>query len=95
MGRTAQRVYVEPRDIARIQRFVVELPSQAHVRVTMQGGARVTGTVTERPAAQLFENASGAAGMNAQVRLDDPAAPQWSAYLWLGDIERVERLVEN
>lgn len=95
MSRTAEKVYVEPGDIARLQQLVVELPSQAHVRITMQDGAIITGTVTVRPAAQQFEDASGAAGMNAQVRLDDPATPAWAAYLWLGDIARVERLVEN
>jgi len=95
MGRTAEKVYTEPGDIERIQRRVVELPGQARVRITMQGGSIVTGTVTVRPSVQQFEDASGAAGMNAQVRLDDPAVPRWAAYLWLGDIMRVERLIEN
>jgi hypothetical protein len=69
--------------------------SQARVRVTTQGGDIITETVTVRPVAQQFEDASGAADMNARVRLDDLAAPPWAAYLWLGDIARVERLVEN
>ncbi|MHB8448492.1 MAG: DUF3247 family protein [Rudaea sp.] len=88
-------IYTQPGDIRRIQRFVVELPSQTRVRIRMKGGEIVIGTVTERPAAQLFEDATGAAGMNAQVRLDDPTAPAWTRYLWLGSIERVERLIEN
>lgn len=95
MGRQAEKIYTQPGDIARIQRFVVALPSQARVRITMQNGDIIVGTVTERPAAQLFEDASGATGMNAQVRLDDPTAPAWTAYPWLGSIERVERLIEN
>ena len=95
MGRKAERVYTEPREIERIQQLVVELPSQAHVRVTMKNGNVITGTVIERPAAQLFEDASGAAGMNGQLYLDDPIAPPWSAHLWLGDVVRVERLIEN
>jgi len=95
MGRTAEHVYVEPGDIARIQRLVVELPSQAHVRITMQCGAIISGTVAERPAAQLFEDASGAAGMNAQLRIDDPVAPSCTTYVWLGDIKRVERLIAH
>lgn len=97
MGRTAEKVYVEPGDIARIQRRVVELPSHARVRITMQSGAIVSGTVAERPAAQVFEDASGATGMNAQLRIDDPVEPSWTgtAYLWLGDIKRVERLIES
>lgn len=94
MSGKAEKVYTEPGDIERIQRFVVELPSQAHGRITMKSGYIITGAVTERPAAQLFENVFGAIGMNARVRLDDPTAPAWTAYLWLGDIERVERLIE-
>jgi Protein of unknown function (DUF3247) len=95
MGRTAENVYTNDSDIRRIQQRVVELPSQARVRITMSSGAVITGTVTERPAAQLFEDASGAAGMNAQVRLDDLAAPPWTAFLWLSDIARVDRLFET
>jgi hypothetical protein len=95
MGRQAERIYTQPGDISRIQRFVVALPSQARVRITMQNGDIIAGTVTERPAAQLFEDASGATGMNAQVRLDDPTAPAWKAYLLLGDIEHVERMMES
>jgi hypothetical protein len=95
MGRKAEKIYTEPREIERIQRLVVQLPSQARVRITMNNGNIVAGTVTERPAAQLFEDAFRATGMNGQVRLDDPTVPRWTAYLWLGDIKRVERLIEN
>ncbi len=95
MSGKAENVYAEPGDIGRIQQLVVELPSQAHVRITMKNGSIITGAVTERPAAQLFENAYGAAGMNARVRLDDPTQPAWNVYVWLGDIKRVERLIEN
>jgi hypothetical protein len=93
MGRTAQKVYTEPRDIERIEQLVTQLPSRANVRITMCNGDILTGWVMERPAAQLYEDPSGGAtGMNGEVRLDDPAAPTWSVYLWLGDIERVETI---
>jgi len=92
MGRNAAKVYVDPGDIARLERLVTELPSQAQVQVVLHNGDVLSGTVTERPALQLYENAEGAAGFNAELRLDDPQAPPWQAYVWLGDIERVERL---
>lgn len=92
MGRSAKKVYVEPREIARIERLVTELPSQAQVRVLLHNGDVLSGTVTERPALQLYEDAEGVQGFNAELRLDDPRAPPWQAYVWLGDIERVERL---
>jgi hypothetical protein len=92
MGRNASKVYVEPGDITRLEQLVTQLPSQAQVRVVLRNGDVFSGTVTERPALQLYENAEGAEGFNAELRLDDPRAPPWQAYVWLGDIERVERL---
>jgi len=95
MGRRAEKVFTEAQQIERIEQLVAELPSQARVRVTMCNGDVVSGTVTERPAVQLYEDASGAAGVNAELRLDDPAAPAWSLYVWLGDIARVEQLTRQ
>src|SRR5690349_12419613 len=92
MGRNASKVYVEPGDITRLEQLVTQLPSQAQVRVVLRNGDVFSGTVTERPALQLYENAEGLEGFNAELRLDDPRAPPWQAYVWLGDIERVERL---
>ncbi|HZP67494.1 MAG TPA: DUF3247 family protein [Rudaea sp.] len=92
MGRHAQTVYTEPEDIARIECMVAELPSQARVRIVVRNGDVITGCVTERPALQLYEDPAGNEGFNAEVRIDDPAAPPWTVYLWLGDIARVERL---
>lgn len=92
MARNAKHVFTEPADIARIEQLVCELPSQASVRITQHNGDIYTGTVTERPAAQLYEDASGNEGINAQVRLDDPQVPTWNVYLWLSDVARIERL---
>ena len=41
-------------DAARIEGLVMQLPSQARVRITMRNGDVFTGTVTERPATQLI-----------------------------------------
>ncbi|MGA9334152.1 MAG: DUF3247 family protein [Rudaea sp.] len=95
MGRTARNVYVEAEDIWRIQGLVVALPSQVRVRVTMRDDDIHAGTVAERPTAQVFEDASCASGMNALLRLDDGACARGGTYLWLSEIQRVERLVEN
>lgn len=92
MGRHAPQVYTLAADIARIEGLVTQLPSDAHVCIVLRDGARYSGVVSERPALQLFEDAHGVEGMNAQVRLDDPAAPTWTRYLWLGDVARVESL---
>jgi hypothetical protein len=94
MGRRAEKVFTEPQQVERIERLVTELPSQARVRITMCNGDVVSGTVTERPALQLYEDVSGAEGLNAELRLDDPAVPA-SIYVWLGDIERVEPMTRQ
>jgi hypothetical protein len=80
----------EPADAARIEDLVMQLPSQARVRITMRNGDVFTGTVTERPATQLIRSGVADESINAMVRLDDPTAPPWNVYLWLSDIERVE-----
>jgi hypothetical protein len=80
----------ESTDAARIEDLVMQLPSQARVRITMRNGDVFTGTVTERPATQLIRTGVAEESINAMVRLDDPTAPPWNVYLWLSDIERVE-----
>lgn len=92
MGRQAPEILVSRADVARIEELVTKLPSQARVRIRLRNGRVLAGTVIERPAAQMFEDASGAEGMNAVVRLDDPAAPPWTVYVWLSDIAAVDRI---
>ena len=95
MSRSASKVYTAQSDIERLQRLVVELPSQARVTITTEDGKIVSGTVTERPVVQQFDGPVGSHGVNGQVRLDEPDAPHWQAYIWLGDIRCVHRLLEN
>ena len=95
MGRRAEKIFTEPEQIERIEQLVTELPGQAQVRITMCNGDVVAGTVSERPALQLYEDASGAQGVNAELHLDDPAVPAWSLYVWLGDIARVEPMARQ
>jgi hypothetical protein len=92
MARTAARVFTEQCDVERIESLVVALPSQSRVRVTLHNGDVISGTVTERPATQVFEDPAGNQGINSVLRLDDPSAPVWQIDLWLSDIERVEQL---
>jgi hypothetical protein len=94
MGRFANTVCTNPRDIERLERLVTALPGDTRVRITENDGQVITGTVVERPALQLFEDADGTEGFNAVVRIDDPAAPPWTAYLWLSDIRSVDHLAD-
>jgi hypothetical protein len=92
MGSTAEKVFIEPADIARLERWVEELAVNAHVRVHGVSGPPVEGIVTVTPTVQLFRNASGEEGMNGVVKLEDSRRPDWSGLVWLGDIMRVEHL---
>jgi len=92
MSRTANRVFTEQGDIDRIEGLIVALPGRARVRVTLRNGDVISGTVIERPAAQVFEDPAGNQGINSVVRLDEPTVPVWQIDVWLGDIERVEQL---
>jgi hypothetical protein len=92
MSAVARKVYKDEVDIARIEGLVLSLPTHARVRVTTRNGDVLTGTVTERPATQIFRGPDGSEGVNALVRLDDPEAPPWNVYLWLSDIEKVENI---
>lgn len=94
MGRTAAIVYTEQREIDRLEQLVTHLPGDVHVRITDAEGRKFEGTVVERPAPQLFENAEGDEGFNAMLRLDDPTATEGTRYLWLGDIRNVEHLID-
>lgn len=90
MSRFAKTICTRPDDIERITQLVAELPSGERVRIVEHNGQVFTGTVVERPSAQVFEDAHGMEGINAVVRIDDPSAPPWSAELWLSDIRSVE-----
>jgi len=87
MGKLADQIYTRSSDIARLERMVEALPSTVRVRLTLSDGQVVTGCVTERPNVQVFEDVHGQEGINGLLRLDNP-----KHYLWLGDIEKVERL---
>jgi hypothetical protein len=92
MGRTAAIVFTEPEDIARMQRWVDELAVNARVRIHTNDGDAVEGVVTVTPTVQVFEGDDGKQGVNGVVKLENPAQPDWSGVVWLGDIEHVEHM---
>jgi Protein of unknown function (DUF3247) len=92
MGRMAPEILVDAAAIEQLESLILQLPSQAQVRIRTREGSIVCGTVTERPALQLFEDARGDEGINAVVRLDDPQVPPWTIYLWLTDVRSVDQL---
>ncbi len=96
MGRFAERIHTDRADIARLEARILELPNDAHVELTLDDGSRVRGTVAARASLQLFEDQDGNEGMNAIVRIEDPAldAPGTAGMhdIWVDRIADVRRL---
>lgn len=91
MGRNAERVCTDSEDIARIEALSAELPSNARVTIVCKDGATWTGTVAERPVAQLYLDGEGREGFNAVVCLEDEGV-EAGRTLWLEDIAEVRKL---
>ena len=92
MSRTPPRLHDSREDLEAIERWIVELDDEAIVRVTLDDGIVVEGTVSARPTLEVFRDGEGREGHNALLRLDDLERPETPHYLWVGDIRAVERL---
>ncbi|NID03407.1 DUF3247 family protein [Luteibacter jiangsuensis] len=92
MGRMASKVFTDPEDVARLERWVEELATNARVRIHVAGDPPVEGVVMVTPTIQVFKDANDVEGINGTVKLEDPQQPGWSGVVWLGDIVRVEHL---
>ena len=92
MSHTPPRIHTERADLDRIEERIRILHDEAHVRVTLDSGARIEGIVAVRPTVETFRDAAGDEGHNALLRLDDLAAPDVPHFIWVGDIETVERI---
>ena len=92
MGRTAERVYTNDADIARMEALMEQLPDEARVELLLEDGSSVTGVVSVRPTVQAFLDPKGEEGINGVVRIDDAADPSRAHYVWLDVIREVRRL---
>lgn len=92
MTQTPPHLYTQKDDIVRMEAMIQQLPDEAVVRLDLNDGGTITGTVAVRPAVQLFRDADGHEGFNAVVRIDDRRRPQVAHYLWLDRIASVTAL---
>lgn len=92
MGRTAERVYTDDADIARLEGLVQQLPDEARVELLLADGSSVAGVVSVRPTVQTFLDPQGEEGINGVVRIDDADDPAQAHYVWLDVIGEVRRL---
>lgn len=92
MGRRAERVFIDPADIAVLEKWVEELAVNASVRIIKHDGEVLEGMVSVTPTVQMFLGPGDVEGMNGVVRLIDIHRPDWDGWVWLGDIRDVEHL---
>ena len=89
MTEAPPHLYTQQADIARLEAMIQQLPDEAVVRLDLNDGGSITGTVAVRPTVQVFRGADGEEGFNAVVRIDDRERPQVVHYLWLDRIVAV------
>jgi len=92
MTEAPPHLYTRQDDIARLEAMILQLPDEAVVRLDLNDGGSITGTVAVRPSVQVFRDADGQEGFNAVVRIDDRRRPQVAHYLWLDRIATVTAL---
>lgn len=92
MSQTPARIFTSREDLDAIEQRIVLLDDEARVRVTLDDGAVVEGTVSARPTLEIFRNSDGDEGHNARLRLDDLQRPDVPHYIWVGDVRVIERV---
>lgn len=92
MGRIAEKVFVEPADIERLECILSDLAVNSCVRVTTRAGDVVEGLVMVTPTVQVFRDKQGLEGINGVVKLEIMEHPGKVEAVWLGDIEQIVHL---
>jgi hypothetical protein len=99
MARMAERIHTDAVEIARLEATIRELSEGEHVRLRLDGGDTLEGTVAMRPSTQVFETVEGRQGINAVVRIESPTPdgdtrPRWRD-IWVDRIQAVEHLASG
>lgn len=93
MARIAERIHTLPADIARIEALIVQLSDGDRVELLLDDGSTLDGIVAGRPSVQVFLDGDGNEGINAVLRLEQPAldAPMTAGWrdLWVDTIREV------
>ena len=92
MSRQAESVVTDANGIHKLESLVHELQANSHVVVFLRDGSSCDGMVTVRPSVQVFRDPDEREGINAEVQLERPDAPDWHRRIWLDQIVRVEHL---
>lgn len=86
------KMFTQAGDIARLERWIEQLPVNGRVRITKEDGIVVEGIVAVTPALQIVRDEDDNEGTNGVVKLERDDRPEWSETVWLGDIRDVTPL---
>ncbi|MCC8539286.1 DUF3247 family protein [Xanthomonas axonopodis pv. poinsettiicola] len=92
MPKYAPHVYTERVQIATLEHWVSLLGGQERVRVELDDGSLLSGTVAVRPSIQTYLDDSDNEGLNGQLRLDQLDASQEPHWIWMDRIVAVHPL---
>ncbi|MCC4620167.1 DUF3247 family protein [Xanthomonas cassavae CFBP 4642] len=92
MPKYAPHVYTEQVQIATLEHWVSLLGDQERVRVELDDGSMLSGTVAVRPSIQTYLDDSDNEGLNGQLRLDQLDASQEPHWIWMDRIVAVHPL---
>ncbi len=92
MSRYAPHVYSEHVQIATLEHWVALLDGQERVRIELDDGSTLSGTVAVRPTIQTYLDENDNEGVNGQLRLDQLDATQEPHWIWMDRIVAVHPL---
>lgn len=92
MSKYAPHVYSEQVQIATLEHWVSLLGGQERVRIELDDGSTISGTVAVRPTIQTYLDDQQREGINGQLRLDHLDASQEPHWIWMDRIVAVHPL---
>lgn len=92
MSKYAPHVYSEQVQIATLEHWVALLDGQERVRIELDDGSTLSGTVAVRPTIQTYLDQNDNEGVNGQLRLDQLDATQEPHWIWMDRIVAVHPL---
>ena len=89
MPKYAPHVYTEQAQIATLEHWVKLLDGQERVRIELDDGSMIAGTVAVRPTIQTYRDEQEREGSNSQLRIDHLDASQEPQWIWMDRIVAV------
>ena len=89
MPKYAPHVYTEQAQIATLEHWVKLLDGQERVRIELDDGSMIAGTLAVRPTIHTYRDEQEREGSNGQLRIDHLDASQEPQWIWMDRIVAV------